>query len=515
MPKGRDRGLRKCFRFGILLGCAYLLVLFLFSPAFKHITFSAEDPLFYFLNRDSSFQHLLSCYSGLVSDWYRPTSFCLTYYVLMKFMGWHDLLALKLVNWIFFALELVGIFLLSEALSEKMELFSKGKKTRASWVAALSVLYFAALPLHHVPSYHVTAFEFLSQALAVFTVYFFVLALGYHQIHRSFWITSFVLYGISLTTKEPSVAIPAVLFVWAWIWQGVCGLKSKKRLKVSLQILMPFFVITLVYLVFRLSHVPNVESGGPYRLFSFWPKIRDNFWQLWNWSTWIFHKPFLHSDPYFPDPYFRAIGLGLLILCVAGFLKFRSFKGGKSLAIFLGAAFGIFAVIPINSGGYPWHFTPSAVFYALFFGYCAESAFDRVWLRDTALGFVFFVLLVTGYRGYHRFMRGPESYAMYSQVLAHPPIPQESIQGNTVIVVRNQENLPIWVLGVGHLFKYVYQKPDLIELNGPQMDLEAKKNFLNSRTAFCVDWDSVSKSWIDVTKECKRDFLRATQLRGH
>lgn len=78
-------------------------------------------------------------------------------------------------------------------------------------------------------------------------------------------IGSIISYVVCLFSKETTLALPILLFVWDWI-------SEKEKIKKQIRIYIPFVIISLLYLVWRVKVIGNLGTGESYT------------------SSWLFHR---------------------------------------------------------------------------------------------------------------------------------------------------------------------------------------------------------------------------------
>jgi hypothetical protein len=326
-------------------------------------------------------------------------------------------------------------------------------------------------------------------------------------------ILCFFFYAAGLTTKEVVVALPLFLGV-LWLVSRWTSLKARptQELKQGLLILLPFVALNLIYLYLRLHGQP-VSSEGNYRLGYNATEVRLGIMKLLHWTL----RYFPHAGQY-TDPYHRVIvnAFGWLLtltgLCGIGSLlvarKSRALRG--VLAVTLPGLI-CFALVPIYSGGYPWHYSLSALFYAILWGFAFRAGLlERIRRpRTQVILLAFTVLLLTtlDQANFRSFLDTPQNrsaYVMNLEALRHPPIPSEKVNDRTIILLLNSTRQDPWAYGLGNLFPYVYENPHVRQyVLSASPPSELQWLLTNTDPVLCVDWDGASEHWQDLTEGCR------------
>ncbi len=126
---------------------------------------------------------------------------------------------------------------------------------RNTWQAAVTALVFAVHPVH------VESVAWVSGAADVLMSVFFVASLlcylDWRESRSAGWMAgSLLLALLSMMTKEPGVMLPAIVFVYAWIFNGALEgdrIKSGGRFRAAVTEAAPFFMAALLSWALRMA----------------------------------------------------------------------------------------------------------------------------------------------------------------------------------------------------------------------------------------------------------------------
>ena len=139
-------------------------------------------------------------------------------------------------------------------------------------LSILTSLFFAAHPIH------ISSVVWISGRTDLIACIFFLLTLilfikrkDHQKLPRQLlWIGSLFSYILCLLSKETTLALPLILFVWDYLSQ-----KEPIRKKIIPYI--PFAVITILYLIWRVKVIGNLGTGEPYTSSGLFPRFLTIF----------------------------------------------------------------------------------------------------------------------------------------------------------------------------------------------------------------------------------------------
>jgi len=145
--------------------------------------------------------------------------------------------------------------------------------------------------------------------------------------HRRQWLAAaLALYGLATLSKETALILPIVVFVYEWIWQAEAEKASRlrsafERARTSLVRVVPFVLLTLVYLVARWHAIGGLgHTMMPLSISTIiftWPQLLLFYFRH---LVWPFNLSVFYDVPYIKTPGFESFFLPLAVLVALGLL---------------------------------------------------------------------------------------------------------------------------------------------------------------------------------------------------
>lgn len=472
-------------------------------PAVSRFTFCVEDPLFYDMNVHLDFWGMVKkYYTDKGWGWYRPTTFNAIFWLITRFIDWHNLLAFRAIHFTTFLVLLCFIWRVVDYCLERTTDLAPAARAR---ISLLTTMLYGFSPIHFTPLFHRREFDFVHQIFFIGALFTFGRSQDERTVHPWLWvIATIILSALAITSKEVCIVLPFLFFLMAALSHG--GSTPSGRFLLSASV-----ILTIGYLI----HVTprfGALSSGPYRTRFNFLAIQENFYCFWDWSFRLFNR----SNTYlqgFRTKWTNGTGTVMSLLFFAGFPLALRTKTNRKLLLGGLAATAILLAVPCFCGGFPWHFAlPSIALYAVvataidlglgpFFRPSFRWAFTIV--------FILALAIQAGW-GFRRFVQAgvfQTSYIYDREALLHPPIPNEKLKDNSQIVIRNRVNRGIENYGIGKLFRFVYKRPQLRQYRFQDLAPDKLLITLNQPSTYCVDFDDQLLKWVDVTPACLQDAI--------
>jgi protein O-mannosyl-transferase len=305
-PPGTEKSLAEWLRNPAILFTTIAFLTFILYVGTLSFPFVWDDgPLIVHNPLIRSWSNLPSAFGGDLwhhmpnsPDYYRPllvTWFMLNYSLFkVKAWAWH--LGAVLIH----IVAAGGVFALARKLGLDV------------WTTALAALLFAFHPVHVECVAWVCSSDSL---LTVFLAFSFVAFLKSRDFEEPRWLTwrtsSLLLFFCGLLTKEVAVTFAAVVAVYVFLFPAVDGSSLRARIRQSVQVALPFGIVSVAYLLMRrlvLGHVagPSVAGAALLPMIQTWPLMLCNYLRL-------LIAP-VGLSPVYYLPYVRNIGLKNFVL---------------------------------------------------------------------------------------------------------------------------------------------------------------------------------------------------------
>src|SRR5262245_39529179 len=330
----------------LALGGLLLLAFLVYHPGLSRAAPTPED--YYFYGQvPSSPGELAGRYLELRSEWYRPSSFYLTYFVLQHFLDWHAVALWKLVNLLTLVSAAFALYLLILRLG--------GRDLPA---AVLGSVFFLTHPAVILPLYEVTAFDFLHLSAATLVVVSYAAALEAQGWRRRILLTlALLLYVFALTLKEVCYPLPLFLAALEFTRGGraAAGESALRRRLAGAGRLLPFFAMFAAYTWLHVLNLPPRPRESAYRTGLNLAMVQENLQSFSLWMMRIFREHSIRAG------WIRRITNGFSVILMALALgkvvadlwlrrreRWPSYREGLIWLL-------VFLVIPLYSGYYLHH----------------------------------------------------------------------------------------------------------------------------------------------------------------
>lgn len=451
-------------------------VLIVYSFAFTYPSFNPEHALYYVLNDGLTLERLISEYTNPAQGFYRPTVFFGYYQLVSAAFGWDAIYGFKLVS----LLLLLGYGLLVYKLGL---IWWEGDRLAAGLAAVLAAIH----PIHYVQVYETVGFDLIYQILVMGC-----LVLYFGPALRGRWRWLLVVYAVLFRPSGPE--------------------RRPQRLMAVM-----VAALGVAFMAFYAGRLGYIDTG-PYRTGPNWPQILIN---LKSGILWICHIFTLHN-PVWPLALIQDtrsnFAFGVAVVAVTASYLIMVLRGAgapgeaRRLAL-VGSFLGVVLVIPVYSGGRPWHFGLPLAAFALMEGRALAWLIRRLGSPRARLGVLCGVLAVTLTLSALDFRRELNRrlwlFRINTEALRHPPIAPAAMPRGATVLYRVDPD--VWSYGVGHLFRFVYQDPSITELTvapGAAPDPATWQRWLDAPNAFFFVYDPVAlPAWRDCSAVLRRQLL--------
>jgi hypothetical protein len=479
--------------------------------------FISEYAQFYHWNRNLDWNGWLENYNPLRPGWYRPSAFILQYQIVAGLVGWHNIFAFKCVTVLVMLLLAHGVYFLSRYV------------TGDGRVAVLAGLASAIHPVMYMLGVDLFYFDAMYQIALVWALYWFFKSFEGRSRLRLGIVT--VLFLFSLTCKEQAFVFPAMMAAAVLGDYFVSERKTTFFADRRPQLVVTALLLALAGVYALARAVVMGHSGGEYRSALDWSQIVPNalagatwIFRLFPWSTpswdgipaemWaspnaaLFHRLwselFTSHEMWHPASAFA----GLFILAVFAAGSWRIFRRGSGrdrfLLFTLFAGIVVFSVLPVYSGGRPWHFAMPAIFVMVIFAWGLGALLRGFSTRRASALFAvvscLFVLLSMKDFRLSREKRLAMNEINYS-ALSRPPRPAQTVPANARIFYVTGGDF--WAYGNRYLFEWVYLRPDVKDMPlGSLTDLSRQDMaaIAEGRDLF-FSYDSLGCDWKDQSAQ--------------
>ena len=441
----------------LLLSIVTLLVVY--AQVISEVRIYPEFPMMYVWN-----EHFDASQWGRIYDphhsqlmWYRPSSFILYHQVLSQLIDWHNILGWQIWGIASLLLLATGIYFLAR------RLFPNDGLT-----PILAAAFALIQPAFYMNVNYILSFDMMYQLCIV-------LAVGL-LVSESKWgalLLVFFLYVLAITFKEQAITLPlfgGLYLAFVYLDKKTPDFFCAYRLKLLLVSLM--LAVLVAYLWIRLPAMAPIKGlyHGSFNL----RVILDNLTSGMLWSFHLFLKEpaawgrgitFWIKDSFTHQSLANNLYGVLVLSTTVAYTLYTLFKDhtDRQAVVILWLFILVFLLVPVYSGGSPWHYALPVIGVSLI---CV-----RAWVRllsPTApifLGILLLWLTVLAHANFaYELQRNTPMYLPNSNALLYPPIPAAQVNENTVILVNPQPYSDIWIYGAGHLFRFVYRQPKLLEV---------------------------------------------------
>jgi len=284
-----------------------IILVFVYKHSFSSFFFGDD---FYNLSlvQGKSFSQILESFNLFKKGpqnflFYRPLTTQLFFWLGFKVFGLNPL-GWRLVLFLFFYFSVFLVFWLAEILFRKKE------------ISFLTTFFYA------ISGSHFYRLFFLSQFQEVGLAFFYLLSVilfvyTYREDSFLLKVGSLIFFIIALTCKETAVTLPLVLFLIYWLEKSRSSFFSE-----ALKKILPYFVISIIYLLLRIFIFGFVQGGDYNFVFSFRSICNSSIWYF----LWILGVP---ED---------FVNLSLLVKPIGINLRFFDAFGqlGAAILFFLG-----------------------------------------------------------------------------------------------------------------------------------------------------------------------------------
>lgn len=292
---------------------SFLISFLMFFPSLTSF-FTHDDFYFLKISKIENFSQFINFFDPVNDSEnigvYRPLPLRVYYFLGTSVFNLNPLY-LRIISFITFFIDILLVGYLVKLLTKKEK------------IAAVSIFLYAVSVTHFGQLYYVGAYqELLITFLTLMTVIFFA---------KSKILLSFLFFILALMCKETAVVIPGLLGA-IYLFQN-WGKINKPSIKKLLLQLLPFILITIVYLYLHFFHFGTIEGDSYVWDFSLTRAANTTLWYLL-WSLNLpemlvdFVGPGIHLNPNLVKfwssqiiPIFILFGIQLIIL-VTGLVKF-------------------------------------------------------------------------------------------------------------------------------------------------------------------------------------------------
>jgi len=511
-----DRGF---FRTTILFLGLFLFTLIvnygiiLLSPIFP------EQPPLYLANQQiHSFSDLLNVYleprmfyAGSI-PYFRPSGHFLIYQLITPFIGWHNLTALMLINFMFLALTGVMIIKLYQVLFP-------GYKAGAYIAFAI----FMTHPALVLSRYMMMQFDYSYAFFSLLSLYLFILFCRknvarqqlYFQSNLSltqpsgkvefnslaYFIGSLFFYAVAITFKEIAIMLGPVLMVYFLLvfYKQNAGNNFSKWVFGNKQVYQLMLVLTLFsaflacYLSFQWLLAKRYFGGvGVPTALVYYGHVLAGFWG--NYYSPIFDsgKGLLFS--FFTQAFWW---LGWMAVILSAYLlrsatvTSSTVREFKTSFLFLFIAAGIFLILPFFLGGFPWHLVMTILFLSFLMGFSMEYVGRQyLTLKWVNLLTLFLILGIAVDAIYVNSLHSAGSKKSYAFVLnrnaiLHPPFPRQKINAESVVVIEDSGVLNTFIkLGMNVSMRQLNQQNNAYLFGDGFYPFTSEKNIERARKGY-------------------------------
>ncbi|MBP7734480.1 MAG: hypothetical protein KA369_00775 [Spirochaetes bacterium] len=511
MAAGTQRLPKKFF---LIFYCAALIIsiLAVYSQVLSYPRYSPEWSLFYFWNYNLSLKDIIALYNPFLVSFgqyfYRPTAFVTFYQLVTPFIDWHNIAGFQVLGVIMLAINSVFIYYFTRQLFKD--------EITPLLTSLLSFIH----PVFFILIHNLFMTDFLYQ---FFLLWFCIIFCGnFLERKKAFpWIAiAMFLYLLAVTSKEQAIGLPVFLagfLILEFLFNRTTVATGNALFRNRLVLTLMVIIITIIYIAIFLSRVQESFSSGEYRI-GLNPAIIIN--NIVSGFLWLFH---VFKFPNKTWPLFRVHSTnanniyGLMVLAAVFYygaiIVIR--KERDEIRKLLGLLFFIaaFMMLPVYSGGRPWHFALPAVavmmLYARFVSRLLEKARNRT-VAVAALCIIVIVPMTLSAINFSRDMnRVDEAFKLNSEALLHPPLPGSSIPKGSTIAYYPAEAK--WLYGCGHMFSFVYARNDINEIPVPDIIAitpEAALDLYSKANLYYFEYDrSREPRWQDKSTEFKARLL--------
>jgi len=488
-----------------------LLDTLLFAPIFHSPALTPEDPEMYFLNADKSFVDVLRAYNPWSLGWYRPTQFFLSYWVILHFIGWHDILGFKVANFLLFSLTTLLIALLAR------------RVLRLGHVpSVVAAAYFAMHPAVFLPLNEVTQFDFLH------IIFMLLSAIAFNQWictgRWGWWLAGGMSYIGAVTCKEVGLGALFMLPALGWLhWQQSSPpLRERWRSILGMWSALP--LLTLLYLIIRIPLVRSTftDSNYAYRIR---PNVELIIENAVNFVRWM---PRILTDHYWWTQVRSPFGNGLAYLILAGVVATLGFawrdRSYRIKAAFCLVWIAALSVIPVYSGGFGYHILDPMIGYALLVGLTVDRMTAWRFFKSPVVRYALPVvlvglLIVTARRELDGWLSGglhAQAIRVHTRALHFPPIPPDKVRSDSFFLIDDDAHYGLSYYGYGHLFAYVYERPSIHEDLLQEATAGELRQWLTAQSRFCVRVNPDTLRFEDKSADCKEkvEAMLEQKIRG-
>ncbi len=499
-----------------------LSILAVYVQVLSYPRYSPEWSLFYYWNVNLSLKDITVLYNPFLVSFdqyfYRPTAFVTFYQLVTPFIDWRNIAAFQILGIILLVINSVFIYYFVRHLFKD--------EITPLLTSLLSFIH----PVFFILIHNLFMTDFLYQ---FFLLWFCILFCGdfLERKRAPLWIvTALLLYLLAITSKEQAIGLPVFLvgFVLLDFFFNRATAAGTALFRNRLVLTVLTITITVIYVMIFLSRIQNPLSGGEYRTGLNVGIIINN---IISGFLWLFHI-FIYPNKTWP--LFRVHNTivntvyGLMVL--AAVLYYGAIiiirKEREEIRTFLGLLFFIaaFMLLPVYSGGRPWHFALPAVAVMMLYARFISRLLGKVGRRNiaaVALCVAVIVPMTLSAINFSRDMnRVDEAFKLNSEALLHPPLPGSSIPKGSTIAYYPAEAK--WLYGCGHMFSFVYGRNDINEIPVPDMNTitpEAALDLYSKAHLFYFEYDrNREPRWQDKSAQFRARLLAkiplATKPRG-
>jgi tetratricopeptide (TPR) repeat protein len=206
-------------------------------------------------------------------------------------------------------------------------------------VAGISAFLFGLHPIH------VESVTWISGStdplMAVFCLSALLCYLKSCREKQAHWlVVSWFLYAAAIFSKETAIVLPALIFLYRWLWSSSEAMRSaSQRLVESIRAALPYVLITLLYLVaryFALKGLSHALTPLPLNTMVYtWPLVLLFYVRL---LLWPFGLSVFYDTPYVTDPnllYFVLPLILVALIAIGLYLRTKENPAAKFFALWI------------------------------------------------------------------------------------------------------------------------------------------------------------------------------------
>ncbi len=489
-----------------------ICIISVYAQVLSYPRYSPEWSLFYKWNYNLSWKDILALYNPFANTlgggFYRPTAFVAFYQIVTRFIDWHNIFAFQILGIMMLVFNSIFIYFFARQLFKD--------EITPILTSILSFVH----PVFFILIHNLFMTDFLYQILTLWVCIIFC-GNFLERKNAPLWILiAMVLYVLSMTSKEQAIGLSAFLCGFVFlerVFNRSAAILGNKLFRNRLILALLALFLTILYLVIYLSRYQDLVSGGEYRT-GLNPGIIIN--NILSGSFWLSHIFLITNKTW---PLFRVHNTiinnayGFLILTavvyyISACIMRKEKDEMRTLSALLFFVIG-FMVLPVYSGGRPWHFALPAVAVMMIYSRFLSRVLERITVRAAALMALCLAVIVPMSLSAVNFSRDmdrvDEYFKLNSEALLHPPLPSSSIpEGSCIVYYPSQAR---WLYGGGYMFSFVYKRGDIIELAIPDMEKMTPEEALvlySKAHLFYFEYDRNSKPrWQDKSAQFRARLL--------